>query len=146
MKDYLVKDIKPDSFFTKTLYLDKVFVLATPEMPFSKEMATALEKWSFKSVYSEGEPHKEYTATATGASGIESSESGMKTFAAQPDSDKLEKAQAFYSNLLYFIEDMFIRASVSSELDFKVVSEKIKDIVDYIKEDRRYLMRVLKKH
>jgi len=142
MKDYLVKDIKPDSFFTKTLYLDKVFVLATPEMPFSKEMATALDKWSFKSVFSEGEPHNEYTAT--GAPGTESSESGMKSLAAQPDSDKLEKAQAFYSNLLYFIEDMFIRASVSSELDFKVVSEKIKDIVDYVKEDRRYLMRVLK--
>jgi len=141
MKDYLVKDIKPDSFFTKTLYLDKVFVLATPEMPFTKEMATALDKWSFKSVCSEGEPHNEYIA---GPSSTESSESSMKSLAAQPDSDKLEKAQVFYSNLLYFIEDMFIRASVSSELDFKVVSEKIKDIIDYVKEDRRYLMRVLK--
>jgi len=142
MKDYLVKDIKPDSFFTKTLYLDKVFVIATPEMPFSKEMATALDKWSFKTVYSEGEPHKEYTASATGT---ETSESGgMKSLAAQPDSDKLEKAQTFYTNLLYFIEDLFIRASVSNELDFKVVSEKIKDIVDYVKEDRRYLMRVIK--
>jgi HD-GYP domain-containing protein (c-di-GMP phosphodiesterase class II) len=142
MKDYLVKDIKPNSFFTKTLYLDKVFVIATPETPFTKELATTLEKWSFNSVFSEGEPHKEYTTASTGAAAAESS--GIKSLSTQPDSDKLEKAETFYSNLLYFIEDMFIRATVSNELDFKIISEKIKDIIEYVKEDRRYLMRVLK--
>jgi HD-GYP domain-containing protein (c-di-GMP phosphodiesterase class II) len=142
MKDYLVKDIKPNSFFTKTLYLDKVFVIATPETPFSKDLATTLEKWSFNSVFSEGEPHKEYSSESTGAASVESA--GIKSLATQPDSDKLEKAETFYSNLLYFIEDMFIRATVSNELDFKIISEKIKDIIEYVKEDRRYLMRVLK--
>jgi HD-GYP domain-containing protein (c-di-GMP phosphodiesterase class II) len=142
MKDYLVKDIKPDSFFTKTLYLDKVFVIATPETPFTKELATALEKWSFNSVFSDGEPHKEYSSASTGPAAAESA--GIKSLATQPDSDKLEKAETFYSNLLYFIEDLFIRASVSNELDFKIISEKIKDIIEYVKEDRRYLMRVLK--
>jgi len=142
MKDYLVKDIKPNSFFTKTLYLDKVFVIATPETPVTKELVTALEKWSFNSVFSEGEPHKEYTTESTGPAAVESS--GIKSLSTQPDSDKLEKAEAFYSNLLYFIEDLFIRAAVSNELDFKVISEKIKDTIEYVKEDRRYLMRVLK--
>jgi len=155
MKDYLVKDVRPDSFFTRTLYLDKAFVITTPEVPFSKEMATALEKWSFKTVCSDGEPRNEYTATASAPASASASasastktetveSSAIKSTASQPDSDKLGKAAAFYSNLLYFIEDMFIRASVSNELDFKVVSEKIRDIVEYVKEDRRYLMRVLK--
>jgi len=148
MKDYLVKDIKPNSYFSKTLYLDKVFVIAAPEMPFTKEMATALEKWSFNSVCSEGEPRKEYTPETITSSSTstksEISEESMKNLAMQPDSDKLKKAIEFYSNLLYFIEDLFVRAAVSNELDFKVLIEKIKDIVDYIKEDRRYLMRVLK--
>ncbi len=111
-------------------------------MPFTKELATSLEKWSFNSVFSEGEPHIEYTTASTGAAAAESS--GIKSLATQPDSDKLEKAETFYSNLLYFIEDMFIRATVSNELDFKIISEKIKDIIEYVKEDRRYLMRVLK--
>jgi HD-GYP domain-containing protein (c-di-GMP phosphodiesterase class II) len=142
MKDYLVKDIKIDSFFTKTLYLDKVFVIATPETPFTKELATTLEKWSFNSVFSEGEPHKEYTADNTARGEV--SEDSIKNLSMQPDSDKLSKAGEFYSNLLYFIEDLFIRAAVSNELDFKVLIEKIKDIVEYIKEDRRYLMRVLR--
>jgi len=47
MKDYLVKDIKPDSFFTKTLYLDKVFVIATPETPFSKDLGKRSGKMEF---------------------------------------------------------------------------------------------------
>jgi HD-GYP domain-containing protein (c-di-GMP phosphodiesterase class II) len=142
MNNFLVKDIKPNSFFTKTLYLDKVFVITTPEIPFSKEMATALEKWSFNTVFSDGEQHKEYTPDTTTKTEI--SEDGAKNLSMQPDSDKLKKAEEFYSHLLFFMEDLFIRASVSSEFDFKVLIEKIKDIVDYIKEDRRYLMRVFK--
>jgi HD-GYP domain-containing protein (c-di-GMP phosphodiesterase class II) len=141
MKDYLVKDIKPNSFFTKTLYLDNAFVIATPEIPFSKELATVLEKWSFNSVLCEGEPHKEYIAEKT-EGGI--SEDSVKTFSMQSDSEKLKKAEEFYSNLLYLVEDLFIRAAVSNELDFNVLVEKIKDIAEYIKEDRRYLMRILK--
>jgi HD-GYP domain-containing protein (c-di-GMP phosphodiesterase class II) len=142
MKDYLVKDIKPNSFFTKTLYLDNAFVIATPEISISKEVATLLEKWSFISVFSEGEPNKDYIADKPGDEVSE--DNGVKTFSMQSDSDKLTKAEEFYSNLLYLVEDLFIRAAVSNELDFKVLVEKIKDIVEYIKEDRRYLMRVLK--
>ncbi|MDR0302552.1 MAG: HD-GYP domain-containing protein, partial [Treponema sp.] len=141
MKNFLVKDIKPNSFFTKTLFLDKAFVIATPETPFSKEMSSLLEKWSFNSVLCEGEPNIEYAADSTGE---EAPESGIKSISTQPDSDKLEKAEEFYSNLLYFIEDLFVRASVSGELNFKVLVEKVKNIVEYIREDRRFLMRILK--
>ena len=138
MKSYPLKEIEPNSFFSKTVYLDKSFVLASPEMALSKELANTLAKWSFNSVLSEGEPSKEYASSSAEGDNAESA------MGLEADTDKLKKAEDFYSAFLKFVENLFIRATVSDELEYKVVSEKIKEMVEYIKEDRRFLMRVLK--
>jgi HD-GYP domain-containing protein (c-di-GMP phosphodiesterase class II) len=143
MKSFLVKDIKPNSFFTKTLYLDQSFVITTPEMPFTEELANILTKWSFTSVCSEGEPHKDF-ARNTSSSAVSDDNNSMAGLSQQSDTDKLEKAEKFYTNFLHFVDDIFVRAAVSSELDYNILTEKIKDMIDYIKEDRRFLMRILK--
>ena len=141
MNEFLVKEIQPNSFFTKTLYLDNAFVITAPEMPLVEEVIQILGKWSFTSLLSEGEQRDEYTKSS---SGTEASKDVTIVLSQQSDSDKLEKAEEFYKGFLYFVENIFIKASVSDELDYKVVTEKIKDMVEYIKEDRRFLMRVLK--
>jgi len=143
MNEFLVKEIQPNSFFTKTLYLDSAFVITAPEMPLLDEVIQILDKWSFKSLFTEGEQRDEYTKNSP-PGGKETPEVVTTVISQQSDSDKLEKAEEFYKGLLYFVENMFIKAAVSDELDYKVVTEKIKDIVEYIKEDRRFLMRVLK--
>ena len=141
MKEFEVKAIGLNSFFSETVYLDNAFVIAAPEMPFSKDIANTLEKWNFKSVFSGGEPRKEYMNTQTKSDGASHVISDISM---QSDSDKLEKASAFYSGLLSFTENLFVRANISDELEYKVVLEKIRDIVEYVKEDRRFLMRVLR--
>ena len=110
MKDFLVKDIQPNGFFTKPVYLDKAFIITAPEMPFSDEIASVLDKWSFKSVFSEGEASEEYSGSEPGGKAAESSETiGLSQ---QTDSDKLAKAEEFYSNFVSFVEIMFVRAAV----------------------------------
>jgi HD-GYP domain-containing protein (c-di-GMP phosphodiesterase class II) len=146
MKEFLVKDLQPNSFFSKTLYLDNAFVITAPEMPLAYEVIQILDKWSFKSLFSEGETRKEYVKKEAAASSSSSkvAEDVTVVLSQQSDSDKLEKAEEFYRGLLSFVENIFIRAAVSDELDYKAIMEKIKDIVEYIKEGRRFLMRVLK--
>jgi len=137
MKDYLVKDIPPNSFFTKAVLLDKAFIITAPEMPFTKGLAEILEKWSFKTVLSEGDQNKASKGTAaTGGRGVGLSQ--------QSDADKMEKAEEFYRGFLSYTEILFTKAAVSGDLDYKEINEKIKDMLEYIKEDRRFLMRVLK--
>jgi len=143
MKSYLVKEIKPDSFFSKIVYLDKKFILTTPEMPFSDELISDLAKWSFDSVFSDGDPHKEYTSTVSSGKSENVSQSALSQ---QPDNEKLEKVKTYYSNFLLFVENLFIRATISDELEYNTVSEKIKDMVEFIKEERRYLMRIIKEY
>jgi len=141
MKSYMVKEIKPDSFFSKTVYLDKKFILTTPEMPFSDELISSLVKWSFNSVFSEGDSHKEYISADSGSKAGNNSPSVLSQ---QPENEKLEKAKTYYANFLLYVENLFIRATISDELDYKSVTDKIREMVEYIKEDRRYLMRILK--
>ena len=146
MNDYVVKDIQAQSYFSKPVYLDEAYVLTAPEMPFNEELISLLEKWKFKKVVSEGEPHMEYSMppAAPGTSSAVANEEIIVGLSQQSDSDKLGKANKFYSNFITSIEKIFFKLTVSEELDFKEVMEKIKDMVEYIKEDRRFLMRVLK--
>jgi len=138
----LVKDIKPGSYFTTPVYLDKAYIITAPEMPVTDELVILLEKWHFKSVVCDGEASTDY-AGKDGESGAGSSEITIG-LSQQSDGDKLQKAEEFYAAFLFFVENVFVKASVSDELDEKAVTEKIKDIVEYVKEDRRFLMRVLK--
>jgi len=146
MKNYLVKDIAPKSYFSKTVYLDEAFILTAPEIAFTRELISLLDKWKFKNVISEGEPQKEYTQIPITAANPDyvSNDSSILEISQQSDSDKLKKAHKFYSDFILSIEKVFFKATVSDELEFNNVMEKIKEMVEYIKEDRRFLMRVLK--
>ena len=141
MKEILVKDIHSNTYFSKPVFLDKSFVITAPEMPFSDELSNILGKWSFKHVFSDGEPHVEELVES---SSVVTQESSPVELSQQLDSDKLKKAEDFYSGLLFYVENIFVKAAVSDELDYKSITEKIKDMVEYIKEDRRFLMRVLR--
>jgi len=143
MKDFLIKEIELDSFFTKAVYLDRGFIIASPEMPFTKDLADILKKWRFDRVKSEGEPRKEYTMDKS-MMDENAEEAGISEISMQSDSEKLEHAEEFYSEFLRFVDKLFVRANVSDELDYTVVSTQIRNMIDYIKENRRFLMRVLK--
>ncbi|MCL2185909.1 MAG: HD-GYP domain-containing protein [Treponema sp.] len=152
MNSYAVKEIESDSFFSKPVYLNEAeqqaaFVITAPEMPFTEELINLLDKWKFNTVISEGEPRKDFNASKkpeeTESTAV-IDEENLAAFSQQQDSEKLENAIKFYANFIAFVEKIFIKASISNELEFKEVTEKIRDTIEYIKEDRRFLMRVLK--
>lgn len=156
MNKFLVKEIQQGTFFTKTLFLDKGFVIGAPEMPYNDELSAILNKWSFDTLYSDGQPTKEYVASTSSSSSSSSATAAASgggaaaiddspiALSQQSDTEKLEKAEEFYTNFLRFVENIFVKANVSNELEYKVVMDKIKDMVDYIKDERRFLMRIIK--
>ena len=142
MKTYLIGEIPPDSFFTKTVFLDKSFVLAAPEMPFSEELSRSLAKWSFKNVFSDGEPMKDYVLDEVRDAPPADGE--ITDLSTQTDAEKILQAEAFYLSFREYVEQLFTSFSEMSELSFKLVAERVKSVVDYVREDRRFLMRIRK--
>ncbi|MDR2541876.1 MAG: HD-GYP domain-containing protein [Treponema sp.] len=145
MNSYNIKDIPSNGYFSKAVYLDEAFIITAPEMPFSSEIALLLDKWKYHEVISEGEPTKEYTGSnEVDSTAITASEDTYVISSQNSDLDKLEKARKFYTGLIIYLERMFDRITRADEFDYKEVIDKIKDMVDYIKEDRRFLMRIIK--
>jgi HD-GYP domain-containing protein (c-di-GMP phosphodiesterase class II) len=140
IKSYPVMDIPPGSFFSKTAYLDSQFVLAAPEMPFTRKMINALMDWEFKEVFSAGAPLEDYAADkAEQNEDIEPTQATLLS-----DSEKITRAEIFYSEFHKYVENLFTQVAIKNELDFKSVAEKIKTACDVVREDRRFILRVQK--
>jgi HD-GYP domain-containing protein (c-di-GMP phosphodiesterase class II) len=139
MKDFLVRDIQPGSYFSKNVYLDNQFALITPEMPFSLQLSKLLQEWEFKEISSEGEPREDYYA---------GDEDGFLTSNIDEtdlsDADKIKRAEEFYVFFFNYVTKLFEYVAVKNELDYKAVVGKVKEACDIIKEDRRFLLRVQK--
>ena len=140
MKKYTVKDVPIGNYFTQTVYLDSNFALAAPEMPFSEELSKALIDWGFREVYSSGEPKEQYVPDGDPAG---SEEIGDPSTIIDPD--KIREAEEFYVSFQKYTEILFTRIRVRNELNFNSVARQIKAVVDFVREDRRFLMRVQRK-
>jgi HD-GYP domain-containing protein (c-di-GMP phosphodiesterase class II) len=140
MKNYILKDIPPDSYFSKTVYLDSQFILVTPEMPFSPQLAETLTEWQFQEVYSDGEPCEDFVAE-TLTTMDETELANPTNLATMNDADKIKRAEAFYVSFYHYAENLFTRLAIKDDLELKAVSEKVKDVCDMIRDDRRFLMR-----
>jgi len=140
MKKYTLKEIEPGSFFSEPVYLEKQFILAAPEMDFTREIIGALEEWEFEEVYSSGEPMEDYAAHKAEEPG----RGELDGASVLGDSDKIIRAEEFYAAFQKYVEALFTQAAIKNELDFKSVAEKIKTACDIVREDRRFLLRVQK--
>ncbi|MDR2371068.1 MAG: HD-GYP domain-containing protein [Treponema sp.] len=140
MKNYTLREIPPESYFTKTVYLDDQFVLAAPEMPFSRDLIKILGNWEFREVRSEGEPREDYVAATAEAA----EEAELSVSLAASDADKIKRAEEFYASFQKYVEKLFTQVAIKNELDFNQVAEKVKTACDIVKEDRRFLMRTQK--
>ena len=135
-----VEGIPKDSFFSQPVYLEDNFILAAPEMPFSDELANVLLDWEFTEVQSSGTVLKDYAADKAGqAEGLEPAEATVVS-----DNEKIRRAELFYDAFQKYVEVLFTKVSIKNELDFKSVAEKIKNACEIVRDDRRYLLRVLK--
>lgn len=142
MQSYPIKDIPQDSYFTKPVFLDGRFILTVPEIPFSNSLRKALLEWEFREVQSDGIPQAMYSGESL------ESEQDLKEDITEievkdiSDKDKLLRITEFYQKFLLYVEALFTRYTTKNELNFKDVADKIKELCDVVKEDRRFLLRV----
>ncbi|MDR2743334.1 MAG: HD-GYP domain-containing protein [Treponema sp.] len=139
MSSFIVKNIPSGSYFTKPSYIDGQFIITTPEMPFTEGLKNALTAWDIKEITSEGENTEEYFSR--NPDGNDEAETTKDV--SLNDGDHLKRAETFYRNLQQYVESIFTQIAITGELEFNAVTEKMKEACEIIKEDRRYLLRVI---
>ncbi|MCL1814520.1 MAG: HD-GYP domain-containing protein [Treponema sp.] len=138
MKNYGIDSIPMGSFFSEPVYLDKNFILTAPEVNFSQELLKTLKIWEFKEVRSEGDPQEDYS----GAEEIVQEAEGEKSLLS--DGAELREAEKFYTDFLKYVENLFTQMLTKKELYFSQISERIKELCDIIRDNRRHILRAMK--
>ena len=134
-----VEGIPPSSYFSKAVYLDPNFVIAAPEMSFSREIANTLIEWDFTEVLSDGEPMESYVSDDT----FGSSKSTIGDRSTIVDQDKLVQAERFLTSFQRYVQSLFLQTSVKNNLNFDAVAENVKSACNFVRENQRFLMRIL---
>ncbi|MDR2660193.1 MAG: HD-GYP domain-containing protein [Spirochaetaceae bacterium] len=137
MKPFDIKTIPVNYFFSEPLYIDDEFVLASQEMPFTEEFRNALTEWQFDTVQSNGEPQASYQEDSQQAKKKD------KQFFLN-DSTKLAEAKVYYTNFQHFANDIFTRAANKNRISYETVAEKIREVCEEIKNNRRFLLQIQK--
>jgi HD-GYP domain-containing protein (c-di-GMP phosphodiesterase class II) len=139
MKDYPVADITPETYFSKPVYLDQRFAIVAPEMPFSAAIKTALKEWGFATLHSDGEPVKEYALGER-----PDTESPVVVFKDTADLEQMRRAETMYLQIQYYVSYVFAQILANAAPDLNEMTEKVRELCDFIKNDRRYILRALK--
>jgi len=138
MKSFVVKEIPLPSHFSQAVYLDKKFVVASPEMSFNKSLAGFLTEWDFADVFCTGEPSK----NAPHGSPTKTGPQDPMTMAVMPDTERLSAAQKFYVSFEKYVRTLFDRFSTKNHLDFSFLVGNFKIILDAIRRDYRLILQV----
>ena len=139
MKNFTINNIPEGSFFSEPVYLDERFIITAPEVNFSSELLRTLKNWEFKEVMSNGEPQEEYS----GAEEVVLEEgTAEKSFLT--DGTEIQSAEKAYNDFLKYVDAIFSQLTAKKELHFSQVAERVKELVDVIRENRRYILRVIK--
>jgi len=137
VNSYPIKDLVAGTYFSEPVLLDERFVLLPPEVPVSNELKRALLDWEFRAVLSMGVSKTEYEETGSVAA-----DSGEETPVSTGDSERMKLAVDFSRRFHEYVESLFTRFVTKNEIPATEVAERIKELCDVIKEDRRFLLRV----
>jgi HD-GYP domain-containing protein (c-di-GMP phosphodiesterase class II) len=177
MNSFAVPELKPETYFTSDLVIDKNFVLCSKYCSLSDSVLKALRDWGFTQVQSEGNIGIAVSSEAAALAAQEqkyqdisieqamsdaaneappSVESGANkaikqaiakaqandASTANTDKSRLEVVQSVYNEYLNYISSVYTHYATHKQLNLDEISETVKELCVYIKENRRYVLRI----
>jgi len=145
-----VTELQDGFFFTEDAFLDKKFILLTPGMPITEEFRRALRDWEFLKIFSEGRTTNEELERKTVSidpDAFDESEENKtqpseSTETPETDTQSLSEVEKTYNEFQAFISDVYTRYVTRKDLQPQVISDKVKDLCDFIKKNKRLVLRI----
>ena len=150
MNTFNVGDLQDGFFFSEDVYLDKKFLLLTPAVPVTDAFKKALRDWDFFKVYSEGHASEQAlireSVSMTDAD-IDELNAASKEDPAVEETPQTEEGvfalvEKNYDLYQDFISEVYTRYATKKELQLQVISDKVKDLCEFVKQNRKYVLRV----
>ena len=140
MKSISLSELVPSEYFDQPVFLDKSYILLTPDSPVTPELVKRLQKWKFPEVFSEG-------ATKDAPGYLSGSKKGGVT-PQTIDEDihetrQMAASQKFYNELTNFTTVLFVKYVADGVLNLAEVTDWVKKAMQIVHDSRDYLLRFL---
>ncbi len=138
MKGLSLSELVPNSYFDQPVYLDRGFILLTPDSPVTSELVQRLRKWKYTQVFTDG-MRKDVPSYLSGA---ESTHVAPKTIDEDIRAGKQAAAsRSFYVELSTFAASFFASYMSDGILNLGEVTDMVKRTIQMVHEDRDSLLR-----
>lgn len=156
MESISLESLKPGLTFTSDLYLDSNYILLPQTAEVSDEMINILKLWNFEEVLSEGDVSlggdigvSKNTETVDDTPKEKISENVKKVIEISKNSNidnsdksRMDMVQNVFDEYMNYIESVFTHYVTHKEIDYEELSETVQELCIFIKEHRRYILRV----
>lgn len=158
MDTITIESLHENLTFTGDLMIDSTFVLLPQTAPVTNELIAALKEWEFNSFYTEGnlslggdigisvntgdDSAKVENSPKMGESLKKAIERSKNIQLDNSDNARMEMVQKVYEEYMNYIESIFTHYATHKEIDQDDLSETVKELCVFIKENKRYILRV----
>ena len=157
METISVESLRKDGTFTSDLLIDSTFLLLPKTATVTEELIKALQQWGFENVLSDGSislggdigitpiddnPEEESPKEKIGDNIKKALEDSKNSAVGDSDQARMEMVKSVYIEYMNYIESVFTHYATHKEIDQEELSDTVKELCIFIKEHRRYILRV----
>lgn len=158
MDTITIESLHENLTFTGDLMIDSTFVLLPQTAPVTNELIAALREWEFTTFYTEGnlslggdigisistgeEEQKDDKSQKIGDSLKKAIERSKNIQLDNSDNARMDMVQKVYEEYMNYIESVFTHYATHKEIDQEDLSETVKELCVFIKENKRFILRV----
>jgi putative nucleotidyltransferase with HDIG domain len=137
MREISVAELQAGSYFDAPVYLDGAFVLLSPDTPLTEELIERLKSWGYEKVVTDGAISEAPAYISSGAATTAASVLDMDI----KDKQDIVDAKKLYYALVNFTLESFKRYKEDNRLNIPLISERIKELIDMVKDSRDAILR-----
>jgi len=140
MKGIPLSTLVPNTYFDMPVFLDKGFILLTPDSPVTAELVKRLQKWKYAQVFTEGKT-KDVPGYLSGAS--QNSVAPQTIDEDIRENEQLALARKFYGDFTGFVSVLFLKYSTDGVLNLAEVTEWVKKAIQMVRDERDFVLRFI---
>lgn len=137
MKSIRVDSLLPNIYFDQPVFLDEKFIILSPDIPTDEALVERLKRFNFEKVYTDGNP----SHTAISETGEEHKTVEVNLEENLKEKQITDEVFKFYFDFLNFTKEKFLTIIQRHELNINLASEKIKEALEYVKNNKDVILR-----
>lgn len=142
--------------YTSDLLVDSTFLLLPKTAEMTEDIIKALKQWGFEDIISEGsvslggdigvskneDEERETQKERIGENVKKAIEDSKHSAVGNSDLARMDLVRSVYDEYMNYIESVFTHYATHKEIDQEELSDTVQDLCIFIKEHRRYILRV----